>query len=208
MADKSRVSSRRCARRFRAAAPAPASNSRNCHRIGRRRASSSWMTASLGKRHGGHRPRQKLRRTAEGSNDQAISRGLRRGADLRLRAGAGRQGADQDIRRRIRPTTVSSRRGGSTQHGLPGIGGEWLAHSCVDDEAGGRERAQARGRYIGAGFDELLWPLLVRPGDELHVESEILEVRPSKSSANRGLIKVRVTTLNQNGQPCRSSSSI
>src|SRR6202022_3588824 len=68
MADESRVSSRRCARRFRAAAPAPASNSRNCHRIGRRRASSSWMTASLGKRHGGHRPRQKLRRTAEGSN--------------------------------------------------------------------------------------------------------------------------------------------
>ena len=40
----------------------------------------------------------------------------------------------------------------------------------------------------------------MRPGDELHVESEILEVRPSKSSANRGLIKVRVTTLNQNGQ--------
>jgi acyl dehydratase len=42
------------------------------------------------------------------------------------------------------------------------------------------------GGIIGAGLDELRWPLPVRPGDELHVESEILEVRPSKSSANRG----------------------
>ena len=55
------------------------------------------------------------------------------------------------------------------------------------------------GGIIGAGFDELRWPLPVRPGDELHVESEILKARPSKSSANGGLVKMRVTTLNQNG---------
>jgi acyl dehydratase len=56
------------------------------------------------------------------------------------------------------------------------------------------------GGIIGAGFDELRWPRPVRPGDELRVESEILEVRPSKSRPNQGWIKVRITTLNQNGE--------
>lgn len=56
------------------------------------------------------------------------------------------------------------------------------------------------GGIIGTGFDELRWPLPVRPGDELRTESEILEVRPSKSRTDRGLIKVRTTTLNQNGE--------
>ena len=54
------------------------------------------------------------------------------------------------------------------------------------------------GGIIGAGFDELRWPLPVRPGDELRVESEVLEVRPSKSRPEQGLVKVRTTTLNQN----------
>jgi acyl dehydratase len=56
------------------------------------------------------------------------------------------------------------------------------------------------GGIVGAGVDQLRWPLPVRPGDELRVESEILEVRPSKSHPRRGLIKVRITTLNQNGE--------
>jgi acyl dehydratase len=34
---------------------------------------------------------------------------------------------------------------------------------------------------LGVGFEELNWPRPVRPGDVLHVESEVLEVRPSKS---------------------------
>ena len=37
------------------------------------------------------------------------------------------------------------------------------------------------GGIVGAGFDEFRWPLPVRPGDELYVEAEVLEVRPSKS---------------------------
>lgn len=56
------------------------------------------------------------------------------------------------------------------------------------------------GGIIGAGFDELRWPRPVHPGDELRVESEVLEVRPSKSRANQGLVKVRTTTLNQDGE--------
>jgi len=56
------------------------------------------------------------------------------------------------------------------------------------------------GGIVGAGFDEFRWTRPVRPGDELRVESEILEVRPSRSRANQGLIKVRTTTLNQNDE--------
>jgi acyl dehydratase len=56
------------------------------------------------------------------------------------------------------------------------------------------------GGIIGAGMDEFRWPLPVRPGDELRVESEILEVRPSKSRPAQGLVKVRTTTLNQKGE--------
>ena len=57
------------------------------------------------------------------------------------------------------------------------------------------------GGIIGAGFDELRWPRPVRPGDELHVESEVLEVRPSKSRPDQGVIKVKTMTLNQNNEP-------
>ena len=56
------------------------------------------------------------------------------------------------------------------------------------------------GGIVGAGFDEFRWPRPVRPGDELRVESEVLEVRPSKSRPGQGIIKVRTTTLNQNGE--------
>ncbi len=57
------------------------------------------------------------------------------------------------------------------------------------------------GGLIGAGCDELRWPRPVRPDDELRVESEVLEVRPSKSRPDQGLVKMKITTLNQNGEP-------
>jgi acyl dehydratase len=57
------------------------------------------------------------------------------------------------------------------------------------------------GGIVGAGFDEFRWPRPVRPGDELRVESEVLDVRSSKSRPEQGLIKVRTTTLNQAGEP-------
>jgi acyl dehydratase len=61
------------------------------------------------------------------------------------------------------------------------------------------------GRYfedfaVGHGFDEFRWPRPARPGDELHIESEVLEVRPSRSRSNQGMIKVRTTTLNQDDE--------
>ena len=58
---------------------------------------------------------------------------------------------------------------------------------------------------VGAGFDELRWPLPVRPGDELRVECEVLDVRLSKSRPQQGLVKLRTTTLNQHGEAVQIS---
>jgi acyl dehydratase len=57
------------------------------------------------------------------------------------------------------------------------------------------------GGLIGAGVEEIRWPRPVRPGDVLRVESEILDVRPSQSKPDRGIARVRNTTLNQNDEP-------
>jgi acyl dehydratase len=57
------------------------------------------------------------------------------------------------------------------------------------------------GGIVGAGTDEFRWPRPVRPGDELRTESEVLEVRPSRSRPDQGVIKVRTTTLNQHDEP-------
>lgn len=56
------------------------------------------------------------------------------------------------------------------------------------------------GGIVGAGVDDLRWPRPVRPGDELCVETEVLEVRPSKSRPQQGIARLRVTTLNQDGE--------
>ena len=57
------------------------------------------------------------------------------------------------------------------------------------------------------GFDELRWPRPVRPGDELRVCSEVLEVRTSQSRPAQGMLKVRITTLNQNDEAVQVSVS-
>jgi acyl dehydratase len=57
------------------------------------------------------------------------------------------------------------------------------------------------GGIIGVRADELKWPRAVRPGDELEVEAEVLEVRPSGSRPGQGYVKCRTTTLNQRREP-------
>ena len=57
------------------------------------------------------------------------------------------------------------------------------------------------GGIIGGGVDELRWPKPVRPGDRLRIESEVVEVRPSRSRPEQGLVKMKTTTLNQNDEP-------
>jgi acyl dehydratase len=56
------------------------------------------------------------------------------------------------------------------------------------------------GGLIGLGVEELRWPRPVHPGEVLHVESEVLELRPSRSQPDRGIVSVRNTTLNQDCQ--------
>ena len=51
---------------------------------------------------------------------------------------------------------------------------------------------------IGSG-GELSWPKPTRPGDVLHVESEVVEVIPSRSRPERGMVQMRCETINQHG---------
>src|SRR5262245_54803156 len=52
---------------------------------------------------------------------------------------------------------------------------------------------------VGAG-GEIAWPSPVRPGAVLQVESEILELRPSRSQPSRGVATIRNETRNQQGE--------
>jgi acyl dehydratase len=47
---------------------------------------------------------------------------------------------------------------------------------------------------------EIDWPMPTRPGSVLHVESEITELQPSRSRADRGWATIRSETKNQNGE--------
>jgi acyl dehydratase len=53
---------------------------------------------------------------------------------------------------------------------------------------------------IGLGVDELRWPNAVRPGDVLAVETEILDLWPSRSKPGYGIIRLRNVTTNQKGE--------
>lgn len=57
------------------------------------------------------------------------------------------------------------------------------------------------GGIIGLGVDDMRWPRPVRTGDELRVETEVLDVRPSQSRPTQGTITVRTTTFNQANEP-------
>ncbi|MDQ6940277.1 MAG: MaoC family dehydratase [Verrucomicrobiota bacterium] len=56
------------------------------------------------------------------------------------------------------------------------------------------------GGAVGLGVDELRWPTAVRPNDTLQLETEILEMRPSKSNPQRAIIRIRNVMTNQNGE--------
>jgi acyl dehydratase len=52
---------------------------------------------------------------------------------------------------------------------------------------------------IGFG-GEISWPRPTRPGDTLRVESEVIEITPSRSKPNQATVTVRSSTLNQKGE--------
>ncbi len=49
------------------------------------------------------------------------------------------------------------------------------------------------------GFDRTRFVRPVRPGDTIHVETEITEIRESESKKDRGLARIHQITRNQNG---------
>lgn len=53
---------------------------------------------------------------------------------------------------------------------------------------------------IGMG-GEIAWPRPTRPGDTLRVESEIVDITPSRSKPNQGIVTAKSAMLNQNGEP-------
>lgn len=53
---------------------------------------------------------------------------------------------------------------------------------------------------IGAG-GELTWPRPTYAGDQLTLHGEIVEVTPSRSKPDRGIVRVRMITRNQRGEP-------
>jgi len=53
---------------------------------------------------------------------------------------------------------------------------------------------------IGLGVDELRWPNPVRPGDAVRVETEIIDLRRSRSNPNCGIVRLRNVTTNQRGE--------
>ena len=54
---------------------------------------------------------------------------------------------------------------------------------------------------IGApGIEDLKWLAPVRPGDTVHTEIEVIELRPSRSKTDRGIVRQRYTARNQRGE--------
>jgi acyl dehydratase len=52
---------------------------------------------------------------------------------------------------------------------------------------------------VGLGA-EIAWPRPTRPGDILHVESEIVEITLSRSKPHQAIVTVRATVFNQHGE--------
>ena len=55
------------------------------------------------------------------------------------------------------------------------------------------------------GFDELRFLKPVHPGDRLHVRITVLDARPSSRKPDRGIVKIKVETFNQNDDPVMRS---
>lgn len=55
---------------------------------------------------------------------------------------------------------------------------------------------------IGTGGD-IEWPRQTRSGDTLHVVSKILDIVPSRSKPDRGIVSLECRTVNQNGETCQ-----
>ena len=63
------------------------------------------------------------------------------------------------------------------------------------------------GGAVGLGVDELRWPVAVRAGDSVGLETEILDARASRSKPTHGILRIRNVLTNQNGAVVLSYSA-
>src|SRR5258705_12084795 len=61
------------------------------------------------------------------------------------------------------------------------------------------------GGLVGLG-GQVAWPTATRPGDVLRVESEVVQVVPSRSRPDRGTVTVRSETRNQRGDVVQAAT--
>ena len=126
---------------------------------------------------------------------------FRRRPSFQLRPPARRQGTDfrfcQDNSIRSPIISTKKRRGNRRSRAWRRAAGTPPRSPCGSWSTASSSPPAA---FSASGSTNLSWPRAVRPGDELHAKSEVLEVRPSKSRPDRGLIKVRTTTFNQNDE--------
>jgi acyl dehydratase len=66
------------------------------------------------------------------------------------------------------------------------------------------ESVPLAGGVVGAG-SEITWPRATRPDDVLHVVSTVMEIAPSRSKPDRGMVTMQSETLNQHGEVCQRS---
>jgi acyl dehydratase len=84
---------------------------------------------------------------------------------------------------------------GTLFHGLPASGWHTAAITMSLLVRGGLPLA---GGIIGAGA-EIAWPRPTRPDDVLRVESEVIDIVPSKTRLDRGMVTVRAETRTADG---------
>lgn len=53
---------------------------------------------------------------------------------------------------------------------------------------------------LGLGVEKLAWPVPVRPGDTLHVVTEVTKIAPSRSQPGFGIVSMTTTAVNQKGE--------
>jgi acyl dehydratase len=58
------------------------------------------------------------------------------------------------------------------------------------------------------GVDELRWTTPVRPGDTIYTEAEVLEIRPSGSKPDRGILRMGYRMVNQRDETVLTMSIV
>jgi acyl dehydratase len=64
------------------------------------------------------------------------------------------------------------------------------------------------GQGAGVAVESMRWLRPVRPGDSLRVEGTVTETRPSRSRADRGIVKFQATVYNQSNEAVMEATHV